>query len=374
MTSHSSPLLTAADIVGMWQPLDPRVSPDGHLVAFTVQALSKPKGQKRPRAAVWVASADGAYPVRCWTRAESHDRFARWSPDGRWLAFLSDRDEEGQDQICRIAASGGEAERLTNWRGGVSAFVWSPDGRRIAFTAADEQVEEHRKQRDESGDDTDVWGEGLAYDRLRLVAADGGDSIPLTPADKHVTGFAWSPAGDEIAVALAVRPDLDAPAEAGIDLVRYPVDGSAAAIACHVPFGADQLTWAGDGSVILFVAWEALAIPSSRAIFAVDAAGGAPRCLTRGLHGCVTGLTRAARSRSALCLVAEGLTTRLYELDIAGGRLRPLQLPADRTAASGLPGADDSGSVVATICSNGQEPPEVWISDAAGHRQVSDCN
>src|SRR5829696_39494 len=194
--------LTAEHLVGLWLPAEPDVSPDGRLVAFRLHAVFRPKKRKQPRSAIWLAPADASAPARRWTAGDAHDRSPRYSPDGRRLAFLSDRAEEGTAQLYVMPTDGGEADPLTHWRGGVERFAWSPDGRTLAFVAGDE-----------SGDDPEVWGARLPFHRLRLLPAAGGEARALTPADRHVTAEAWSPDGRALAVALTLRPDEDAPAE-----------------------------------------------------------------------------------------------------------------------------------------------------------------
>lgn len=107
---------------------DPQISPDGEVVAF-VRTHVDPKS-KEPRSAIWLVPASGGSPIP-FTRSEKTDASPRWSPDGRTLAFVSDR--SGTPQIWLIDRYGGEARQLTAMRHGASHPVWSPDGRRIAF-------------------------------------------------------------------------------------------------------------------------------------------------------------------------------------------------------------------------------------------------
>jgi dipeptidyl aminopeptidase/acylaminoacyl peptidase len=99
---------------------------------------------RRYRHALWLVLADGSEPARPITIGAKHDRHARFSTDGRWLAFLSDRrlvtedapdasdDREDGDQIHLLPLNGGEAHRLTDLPRGVSDFAWSPDGTQLA--------------------------------------------------------------------------------------------------------------------------------------------------------------------------------------------------------------------------------------------------
>jgi acylaminoacyl-peptidase len=122
-------------------PTDPRLSPDGTLVAMTVQAVAP--GRDGYRHALWLVPADGGAEPRQVTIGARHDTRARFSPDGRTLAFLSDRrplveeepeapkDREDGTQVHLLPLAGGEARRLTDLPRGVEAFEWAPDGRSL---------------------------------------------------------------------------------------------------------------------------------------------------------------------------------------------------------------------------------------------------
>src|SRR5256885_14212498 len=60
----------------------------------------------------------------------------RWSPDGRWLAFLSGREDE-HSQLWLLDRSGGEGRKLTTFAGDVEDYVWAPDGKRLAAGGGD---------------------------------------------------------------------------------------------------------------------------------------------------------------------------------------------------------------------------------------------
>jgi len=187
---------------------DPRWSPDGRQVACVV---SRPDlGANRERSAIWLVHAEGASPPRQLTGGQQTDRMPRWSPDGRLLAFVSNRG--GTDQVWLIPPDGGEAHLLTGEDAGVgpvatddffAALEWSPDGSQVAFVA---QEPAPPTKDDPEATDGRVVGrdDGEGYGEIRrlhvyAIPAAGGSARLLTPGDYHSGDFRWSPDGRQIA-------------------------------------------------------------------------------------------------------------------------------------------------------------------------------
>jgi dipeptidyl aminopeptidase/acylaminoacyl peptidase len=123
---------------------DPRISPDGRKVAYVVTRIDKESSEYR--SAIWVAPLDGSDEPTQFTNGGRRDMTPRWSPDGRWLAFVSNRGEDKKtpSNLYVMPANGGEPRKLTDLKQGVDAPAWSPDSKRIAFTSrvADEAYDE----------------------------------------------------------------------------------------------------------------------------------------------------------------------------------------------------------------------------------------
>ncbi len=105
------------------------LSPDGARIVYTIRAIDAEKDNYQSH--FWLVPAAGGEPRRL-TFGENKNWGAMFSPDGRWLAFLSNRKDK-KSQIHRLPLDGGEAERMTDLDGDIGGLAWSPDGTRISF-------------------------------------------------------------------------------------------------------------------------------------------------------------------------------------------------------------------------------------------------
>jgi len=128
--------LSAEDLWKLERPAQPTLSPDGAQACVSVQSFDM--DENRGTSSLWLFSAFGGAPRRLTTAGEK-DAEPRWSPDGRWIAFVAKRpgvgSEKGDDeaQVYLIAPDGGEARRITDIATGAFGLKWFPDSRRIAF-------------------------------------------------------------------------------------------------------------------------------------------------------------------------------------------------------------------------------------------------
>ena len=209
--------MSPRDVYALTGVADPRLSPDGRLVAYTVYAVDEEENEYRR--GIWVVPVDGSEEPRQLTSGEKQDGDPRWSPDGRYLAFTSKRGEPKAAQLYVLPVQGGEARRLTDLKEDVEHVEWSPDGTRLAFAsrvrdaAYDEEDEKKRAPRRFRRLAFKLDSEGWTGDRRRhifVVAADGSaEPKQLTDGDFEHAAPSWSPDGERIAFVSNRSDDWD---------------------------------------------------------------------------------------------------------------------------------------------------------------------
>ena len=403
---------------------DPRLSPDGRLVAFTVQtAALRHDGYRH---ALWLVPADGSEPARPVTIGAKHDRQPRFSPDGAWLAFLSDRrlvtedstevadDREDGDQIHLLPLAGGEAHRLTDLPRGVGGFAWSPDGSHLAVLSSSRGAtrEEDGRRRgkrpspDPAAPPTSDYrytdrlsymsnGSGFMSGResaLWVVDAADGAARRLIGGTASIGSPAWSPDGSRIAYAADRRPDRDQMWHAQVYVVdvatgaetRVTDDG-------HAIF--DEPIWLPDGKTLAVVGHRFPAAAGSRNdiwLFAADGSeagrhGG--RNLSAG-HDLMPGssmacdLTPGETPRLAVTAGGRWITftapyggsNELWRIATADGELVRLteghhyisafdQVTVPRTDGRSTRGRGEGGSRIAVAVSSPTAPTDIHVID-----------
>ncbi|HEY2898327.1 MAG TPA: hypothetical protein VGJ12_14400, partial [Gemmatimonadaceae bacterium] len=113
---------------------DPKRSPDGKWVAYTVSSVDT--ARDRNTSDIWMVSWDGTQE-RQLTHTPESESSPQWSPDGKWLSFLSSRDGGDGSQLWLLDRNGGEAKRVSDVPGGIEDYAWSPDARRLVFVMSD---------------------------------------------------------------------------------------------------------------------------------------------------------------------------------------------------------------------------------------------
>ncbi|MBN1291617.1 MAG: S9 family peptidase [Candidatus Latescibacteria bacterium] len=188
------------------------LSPDGRFVAYTVSTPLIEGEQSDYLTHIWIASTDGAMDYQ-FTRGEKSCSDPSFSPDGKYLAFLSSRSTDGKTQVWISPLSGGDAEQITIAESGVNAYVWSPDSRRIAYTMDNPETEKEKQNKKEKRD-MQILDTNYKYSHLYTATVSNETDNPrkvqrLTAGDFHVMTFDWSPDGRTIVFGHQPNPSPD---------------------------------------------------------------------------------------------------------------------------------------------------------------------
>lgn len=286
--------LTIEDICALRTVGDPQISPDGTRVAYVLQRVDHDRNKYLSQ--IWVVDTASGETWR-YTTGEKRDTSPRWSPDGRYLAFLSDR--AGKRQLWLIDTEGGEARQLTDVPNGAGDPAWAPDSRRLAFTG---KVGEAYAEGKTSDGDTykpprvfrrnryKADGEGYLDDTRRhifVVEVGEGDAKPepkqITEGDWEDNNPVWSPDGERIAFTSNRTADRDYTNSGDLWTVSAS-GGEPTCLTEQKEAGAVVApSYSPDGRLIAFFGHEGGPVSSgyNMRLWVVAADGSsAPRCLT----------------------------------------------------------------------------------------------
>jgi dipeptidyl aminopeptidase/acylaminoacyl peptidase len=261
--------ITAQQAINTHGISDLHFSPDGSRVAMTVS--EPPKGTTR-LTHIWMLTV-ATKELRQFTASSKSEDSPRWSPDGKKLAFLSDR--EDSRQIYTLTMDGGEALPLTKGKNGVQSFAWSPDGKQIAYLAQEPKTDEQEKK-EKDKDDAHVEDKDERHARVWILDVDSGKSRQVTSGKWRIGEIEWMPDGSRLIAAATNAPESDENTERVYAIAL--ADGKLTELAAPKgPFGRMRVS--PDGKWIAFVG-SRVDGPSPHDLFVMPADGGAPKNLT----------------------------------------------------------------------------------------------
>jgi dipeptidyl aminopeptidase/acylaminoacyl peptidase len=334
---------------------DPQVSPDGQWVTYTITETDK--AENRTTSDIWVVSAQGGPPRRL-TTAPKHDRHARWSPDGKWIAFESNRG--GDFQIYMMPFDGGEAVKLTSLSTEAQQPVWSPDGKYIAFVSAvfpefsdkpfaesdaanKKKLDEREKSKVKARVMTellyrhwDSWVEDKRQHLFVIPVHNGtanGDPRDLTPGDRDAVPtsstfsagdeFDFSPDGQFLAYTAAPMPTREEAWSTNHDIYEVNIATGQRRQITTNPAADGSPRYSPDGKYLAYRAQSQPGFESDRwQLMLYDRAGGTHQSLTPDFDTWVETLVWAADSQTLYLEAEEKGAKPAWAVSVSGGPVR----------------------------------------------------
>jgi dipeptidyl aminopeptidase/acylaminoacyl peptidase len=402
--------MTAADTLRVVGVLDAQISPGGEWVVYTVSATEG----DATRSSLWIVRSGSASPSGTATEPERatgrpllpagfYASTPRWSPDGRRLAFLADRD--GQNGIWVVSLADRQPRFLVPVRGtnffityAGESFAWSPDSRRVAFVSATED-ESEAADSPKKADDPRVISR-IQYksrtsfsDRARthvfVVDVDGpssGNSAQLTSGPYYDHALAWNPNGSEVAFLSNHEQDPDADNNSDIFAVnmRGDVRRITETKGCEY-----EPAWSPDGKWVTYTATKRDvttidSVAEDAHVWVIEAKGGAGRELTAKQDRRARSPRWSNDSRAVYFLAGDKGQTLVYRVGLDGGDVRsffntgyspePPRVTPESSKLTSRPfqvtgfSVARSGGVInmALVVTNSLTPGEVWLGKIYG--------
>jgi dipeptidyl aminopeptidase/acylaminoacyl peptidase len=367
---------------------DPQVSPEGDWVLYTLTTTDAAKDGRDTD--VWMVKWDGSQRVRL-TYSSENETAPRWSPDGKYISFLSSR-SGGQargNQVWVLERTGGEARQLTQLTGRITSYDWSPDGRRLALVYREGDSAEPEPARAAPGAtpplpkpivvdryqfkrDGQGYLTGTARTRIYLYDVQSRKLEPLTAdGDYDENNPEWSPDGSRIAFVSNHDKDWERTRNSDVFVVDAKPGSKSRKLTTSLGSDGGTLAWSPDGTLIAYGQGSApkFDFHNLNRLTVVPAAGGAPRVLTESLDRGTSSPVFTEDGRFIVFAVAADRTQYLARVPVSGGSVeRVVDGPRVVSAQSRVKGR------TAVLTSTDTTPSEIHAVEPSGLRKLTSHN
>jgi dipeptidyl aminopeptidase/acylaminoacyl peptidase len=384
--------LVPEDVGRILELKDPQLSPDGSWIAYVVEGADL--ATDKATSDIWMTSWDGTRQVRL-TSSAAQDTHPRFSPDGRLLAFLSDRGKEDDElaQVWVLDLLGGEPRVLTDAKGGIEAFDWSPDGKRLAVIVNDPDP----KAKDDAKDDDDDKPEppivvdrylmkrdyegylGAERARLGIFEIASRSLEILTKGAFDDASPAFSPDGRHIAFASKRGGDPDRHWNADLWLVEAKAGAEARALTTFEggdakPDWDSPPRFSRDGAAIAYLRHAGASVLDEMyggpELALQPVTGGEPRRLTAALDRHVRHPRWSPDGRWLYFVLEDDRRVQLARVPAAGGPVERLT-SGDQVVSALDVGRDGR---IAVVASRSQAPTELFALESGALRPLTRHN
>ena len=322
---------------------------------------------------IWVSHSDNSEPTQ-FTHYEKSSTHPRFSPDGKFLAFLSSRSEKQQIWVMRT--NGGEAWQFTFEKQGVGSFKWSPDGNKIAFLMKNPKTEKEEKDEKEKRD-VILVDKNFKYSHLYIktfsTKVDTNKADRITKGEFDITSFNWNPNGRNIVFAQSLEPTFNS---------RF-ISGDISLVNVKSKTVRKLITWGGndrnpiftpDGKSILFTSDGEKNEPIGFSdVYKVSSNGGKPKKLAETPNRSTNIIKCSSNSNFVYVSEANRTKSEIYKISLNNKEIQPI-LNLDGRVSS--PNISNDSETIAFVKQELNKPSEVYLSELSNisPKQISNFN
>jgi dipeptidyl aminopeptidase/acylaminoacyl peptidase len=338
----------------------PKVSPDGKKMVYTVNEAVMTPEKSEFVSQIWMADLATKHNIQL-TYGEKSSSNPKWSPDGNWIAFTSNR-KDNRSNLYVLSTAGGEAEPLTDLKSGVNNFAWSPDGRSIAFTMTDAKTEDEEKN-DKGRNDWRWVDENIKMSRLYVLSIQkdaNGKREPrkLTTENYQVEDFDWSSDGSRIAFGHVKSPLANDWTTSDVSIIEVAT-GKVTDLAT-TPAAESSPLYSPDGKSIAVLASDNPPRWAQAGVIQIyPASGGQPKTLVTSFDAQPDIAGWSADSKRLYFSEPKGTGTQIYSLDINANKIDEI-----KTTTAVISGFDlnQTGTTFGFVRQTPDTPADVYIA------------
>ncbi len=365
-----------------WQPLQVMkmknissvsVSPDGNKVAYAVREAVMTDDRSEYVNQVYVANADGSNVVQL-TRNDKNNTSPKWSPDGKWIAFNSNRD--GKSNLYLIAVAGGESEKITDVKTGINDFNWSPDGTMIAFTLTDAPSDLDEKNK-KGKNDWYFMDEDYKQGRLNVLWVNEKDTgnkrkqQVLTKDNRNIFSFSWSPDSKWIAYAHSLSPKVNDQVYSDVSMINVKT-GEKKDIAVSGA-GEGNPVFSRDGKYLAYSSSEEPVIWGGKTVIKIYPLNGGNTFTLAGVPNDDANLIGWSSDGRYVYVNSQNKTLNsIYRLGLDGKEV--VEWNKDSNDLLGTVSLNNTGTHFGFVLQNPTKPGDAYISPAASFSPVKISN
>ncbi|MCP2518881.1 S9 family peptidase [Candidatus Aminicenantes bacterium AC-335-K20] len=368
-TGQGKRLLSPEDILAFKRLSEPQISPNSKWIAFVISQFEN----RKINSEIWLISSNGKV-LRQITKNPRPDFSPAWSPDSKFLSFISKEKNGKNFEIYLYSLETQEIKKLIGVKGRIRDQKWSPDGRMIAFLKTDSLTKEEI-ERQKIGDDAIIIDENYKHTRLWLFDFRTGKIRLLTHQDMTVWHFNWSPDSKKIVVLASPIPTAEG-YEYQSHLSIIDVQSGREIVLTRKTNAQAPPSFSSDGKWIVYLA--PIGNFKERGIIKViPAMGGKPVELLRDYGGNVWDVKWHPRENLLIASIAKGPSHYLCTLNMRGEIKVLFEMNYSIIPYWGnFWSVDSNGEYIAFLNEKIDYPKELWISklDGSGKKQLTNFN